>query len=235
MLIDLHTHTRPGSADSFLDPDELIELSRAAGLDGIVLSEHDHTWDREAVVALSRRHNFLVIPGLEVTTDRGHILVYGVHTFEEFMRQSGALADHVAQVRGAMVAPHPYRGHAPVDWRNQEAYERSLEQAMANSAYQRVHAIEVVNGHGSLEENRFSERVARGLGRPGTAGTDSHQKSDIGKAATYFERDIRDEHDLVREILAGRCWAVDRTGGNLTEFTERHVVPRSLASVSMHR
>ena len=35
--------------------------------------------------------------------------VYGVHPFEEFMRQSGALADHVAQVRGKLGEASPIR------------------------------------------------------------------------------------------------------------------------------
>ncbi|MFA7249408.1 MAG: PHP domain-containing protein [Dehalococcoidia bacterium] len=231
MLLDLHTHTRIGSPDSFLDPDELIERSKEAGLDGIVLSEHDMTWDREELQALARHHNFLVIPGLEVSTDRGHILAYGVAAFEEFMRQSDALADRVALVGGALVAAHPYREHAPLNWRDAEEYERAIAHAAASSAYRRVHAVEVLNGHGTLNDNEFSELVARRLGLPGTAGTDSHQRSDIGKAATYFERDIHDEHDLVREILAGRCWAVDLTAGSLTQDASRHSVPESLASV----
>lgn len=228
MLIDLHTHTKPGSPDSFLHPDELIERSKQAGLDAVVLSEHDVTWDPAAVQALARRHDFRIIPGLEVTTDGGHILVYGVHEFAHFMAKAGALADHVHRVSGAMVAAHPYRGHAPYNWRDAAEHERSLASAIAHPAYQRVHAVEVLNGHGTLLENEFSERVAAALGRPGTAGTDSHQTSDIGKAATYFEGDIRDEHDLVREILAGRCWAVDLTGGSLTENAARHRVPPDL-------
>ena len=54
MLIDLHTHTYPLSWDSRLSPDELVERSKAAGLDGIVLSEHDWAWDPDEVAALAR-------------------------------------------------------------------------------------------------------------------------------------------------------------------------------------
>ena len=46
-----------------------------------------------------------------------------------------------------------------------------------------------------------------------TAGTDSHAISDIGKCATYFEREIRDERDLIAELKATRFYSVDlRTG-----------------------
>ena len=77
MLIDLHTHTRPYSWDSYLAPDDLIERSRAAGLDGICLSEHDYLWDPDDVAALAKRHNYVVLPAIEINTDDGHILVYG--------------------------------------------------------------------------------------------------------------------------------------------------------------
>ena len=78
VLIDLHSHTRPISWDSFLTPDELVERGRDAGLDGIVFCEHDFCWDPEEVRALARRHSFLVLAGVEINTEDGHILVYGV-------------------------------------------------------------------------------------------------------------------------------------------------------------
>ncbi|SVD12573.1 uncharacterized protein METZ01_LOCUS365427, partial [marine metagenome] len=36
MLVDLHSHTWPRSHDSVLNPDDLIERAKKAGLDGIV-------------------------------------------------------------------------------------------------------------------------------------------------------------------------------------------------------
>jgi hypothetical protein len=46
----------------------------------------------------------------------------------------------------------------------------------------------------------------------GTAGTDSHSRSDIGRVATDFERDIRTVEELIEELKAGRFEAVDLTG-----------------------
>ena len=81
MLIDLHTHTHPLSHDSLLSPDELIEAAKAARLDGVCLTEHDFFWDPTEVAALRKRHNFLVIPGIEVNTEDGHIVVFGLDRF----------------------------------------------------------------------------------------------------------------------------------------------------------
>src|SRR3972149_583374 len=65
MLIDLHTHTRPLSHDSFLTPDDLIEAAKAAGLDAVCLTEHDFVWDPEAARDLARRHSFRITPAPE--------------------------------------------------------------------------------------------------------------------------------------------------------------------------
>ena len=202
-----------------------VERSKQSGLDAVVLSEHDAIWSPDAVRMLARRHNFKVLSGLEVSTEGGHILVYGLHRYADEMRQSDVLASHVRRASGVMVAAHPYRAFAPYDWRAREGIRQGLSRAEQNPAYRLVQAIEVVNGHGNPNENGFSQRLASLMGLPGTAGTDSHQASDIGKAATHFEREIRDEAELIEEIAAGRCWAVDLTRGSLTEDRTHHGLP----------
>src|SRR5690606_33130652 len=203
MLIDLHTHTHPRSWDSFLHPDELVQRSREAGLDMVVLSEHDWAWEPEAVRALAKRHNFPVIAGMEINTEDGHILVYGMHKYVFGMHRSHELAGHVDEVDGVMVAAHPYRRQAPWNWEKEQEYIDALDRAERNPAYRLVVGLEVVNGRGKVRENSFAERMAAQMGMPGTAGTDSHAVEDIGKCATYFERDIRTEAELIEELRAG--------------------------------
>ena len=228
MLIDLHTHTHPRSWDSYLTPDELVERSRAAGLDAIVLSEHDWAWEPEAVRALAKRHNFPVFAGIEINTEDGHMLVYGLHEYVFGMHRAHELAEHVERIDGVMVGAHPYRRQMPWHWDDEQEYLDALLRAQSNEAYRFVAALEVVNGRGTLRENGFSQQLAAAMGMPGTAGTDSHQRTDIGKTATYFEREVRDERGLIEEIRAGRIWAVDRTGGEVTEDGAHFAVPDDL-------
>jgi len=212
LLIDLHTHTRPLSWDSYLSPDDLIERSKQAGLDGICLSEHDYLWDPEDVATLAKRHNYLVLPAIEINTDDGHILVYGVTKYVYGMHRSHELARHVEEASGAMVAAHPYRRQMPWYMENERDYREALQRASQNPAYKYCAALEKVNGRGTVKENKFSADLCEFMEMPGTAGTDSHSRSDIGRCATNFERDIHDVAELIEELKAGRFEAVDLTG-----------------------
>lgn len=213
MLIDLHSHTWPRSHDSVLNPEDLIVRAKQAGLDGICFTEHDTVWEQSAVDELRAKHDFLILAGIEISTDDGHILVFGVDKYVFGMHRSRELAKHVEKVGGVMVAAHPYRRQMPWFSKNEDEYLASLEKASKNPAYEFVSAFEIQNGRGSDKENEFSHRLADLMNMPGTAGTDSHAISDIGKSATYFEREIRDERELIAELKAGRFEAMDlRTG-----------------------
>jgi predicted metal-dependent phosphoesterase TrpH len=213
MLIDLHTHTRPLSWDSFLTPDELIERSKAAGLDGICLSEHDYFWKPEDVAELAKRHSYLVLPAIEINTDDGHILAYGLEKYVYGMHRSHELAHYVEQADGALVAAHPYRRQMPWYIENEIDYEEALARGARNPAYRYCAALEVINGRGSAKENEYSRRLAEQMRMAGTAGSDAHARHDIGKCATFFERDVRDLEGLIEELKAGRFRAVDLSAG----------------------
>lgn len=213
MLIDLHSHTWPRSHDSVLNPEDLVVRAKQAGLDGICFTEHDTVWEQAAIDELRAKHDFLVLAGIEISTDDGHILVFGVDKYVFGMHRSRELAKHVEKVGGVMVAAHPYRRQMPWFSKNEDEYLASLEKASKNPAYEFVSAFEVQNGRGSDKENEFSHRLADLMNMPGTAGTDSHAISDIGKSATYFDREIRDERELIAELKAGRFHAVDLRSG----------------------
>ena len=213
MLVDLHTHTRPLSWDSYLEPDELVEQSKAAGLDGICLSEHDFFWKPEDVAELAERHDYLVLPAIEINTDDGHILAYGLDKYVYGMHRSHELAHHVEQAHGVMVAAHPYRRQMPWYTEQERDYEEALSRASRNQAYRYCAALEVINGRGNERENEFSRRLCELMGMRGTAGSDAHARLDIGRCATYFERDIASIEELIEELQAGRFRPIDLTLG----------------------
>jgi predicted metal-dependent phosphoesterase TrpH len=209
MLIDLHAHTWPRSHDSVLNPEDLIVRAKAAGLDAICFTEHDTVWDQKAIDELSAKHSFTVLAGVEISTDDGHILAFGIDRYVFGMHRARELAGYVEAADGVMVAAHPYRRQMPWFSRNDDEYLSALQKASQNPAYQYVAALEELNGRGSDKENEFSRRLREIMDLPGTGGTDSHAISDIGRCATYFEKDVRDERELIAELKAGRYHPVD--------------------------
>jgi predicted metal-dependent phosphoesterase TrpH len=204
VLIDLHTHTHPLSHDSLLTPDELIDRAKEAGLDGICLTEHDFFWEPETAADLAKRHDFLVIPGIEVNTEDGHIVVFGLERFVYGMHRIHELASLVADAGAIMIAAHPYRRQLPFELRHEGDWTAAVERAVANPAYAHVHAIESQNGRGSERENGFSAEIAARLKLPTVAASDAHERKDIGRCATEFERSITDLADLMEELSGGR-------------------------------
>lgn len=204
MLIDLHTHTHPLSYDSQLEPDDLIDVAKEAGLDGVCLTEHDFFWEREKARELARRHDFLVIPAVEVNTENGHVLVFGLEAYAYGMHRLHELAALVEAAGGASIASHPYRRQLPFELLREGDWSEAIERAAANPAYKHVHAIEAYNGRGTARQNAFSIELAERLGLPTTAGSDAHTAGDVGACATEFERAITGLDDLIAELKAGR-------------------------------
>src|SRR4051812_29255222 len=81
---DHHLHTSRHSPDSAIDPDELLARARAAGLDGVVITDHDFQWPADELAALAARADDLrVFSGAEVSAREGHFLVYGLPDLAE--------------------------------------------------------------------------------------------------------------------------------------------------------
>ena len=210
MLIDLHTHSYPHSDDSFMSVDELIEGSKSLGLDGICLTDHDTFWTDEQVRDLSSKHDFLVIPGCEINTEAGHVLVFGLNSYEFGMHKPGFLQASVERAEGVMIAAHPYRRRfieEPAE--KPEVREEMLERARGDGFFSMCQGIEALNGRGSAVQNDFSLDLGGRLKANMTAGSDAHKVEQIGTVATEFQRLVSCLKDLVRELREGRYQPVD--------------------------
>ena len=206
MLVDLHTHTSPASYDALQSTEELALEARGLGIDALCLTEHDAFWDPAKLRALSSRHRILLIPGCELNTDQGHFLAFGLTEYIFGMHKLPFLRRIVNKAGGVLVAAHPYRRRrkAPLNG----GPDQSLDRALREATFAHCDAMEGLNGRGSLEDNAFSEKLAKGLGLKTTGGSDSHQAGDLGTCATRFENVIWGLDDLIRELKGGRFEAL---------------------------
>jgi len=209
LSIDLHTHTSYGSVCGYMTPDELIQQARLVGLDGVCITEHNQLWDPRAIKKLREEHDFLVIGGVEVDTDCGDILVFGLHQSVSNVYAAEELRGMVDEEGGVMIAAHPFRNLIVQITSDIPGLGLSVEDAARRPVFRFVDAIEVYNGMTRGEETDFTMKVANRLNMKATAGSDAHAILGVGGCFTIFENTIRDERDLIAEIKRGRYQGVD--------------------------
>jgi len=205
MRIGLHIHTSPRSACSYLDPLELIQEARRLKLDGICLTEHQVLWDMDDVEKLAKEGGIKIFRGNEFTTNQGDILVFGFYKDIKELLMIQKLREEVKAAGGFMIAAHPFRGFKTFGIGQ---LQMTVEQACQRKALEFVDALEVGNGKLSPDENDMARKVSEKLDLPGTGGSDAHRVDEVGKWVTVFEKEIRDEHELVQALQAGRYTAV---------------------------
>jgi predicted metal-dependent phosphoesterase TrpH len=208
MKIDLHIHTAPRSACSYIDPLALVEEARRLKLDGICLTEHQVVWDSAEVDQLAADAGIRIFRGNEFTTNQGDILVFGYYEDIRELLIIQELRDKVAAAGGYMIAAHPFRGFKTFGIGQ---LQMTVEQACKRKVLEFVDAVEIGNGKLSPDENEMAGKVAEKLGLPGTGGSDAHRVDEIATWVTDFEKDIEDENELLQELHAGRFRAVRYT------------------------
>ena len=78
---DFHTHTH--ASDGIYPADILAGIAKAEGLDFIAITDHNTI---AGLLELNDNLDFLVIPGLEITFDKGHFNVFGLGGWHDWMR-----------------------------------------------------------------------------------------------------------------------------------------------------
>ncbi len=199
MIIDLHNHTIPLSQDSKLKPINLVEKISKLGIDGVCLTEHDAAWDATELQDIAASYGIVVIPGMEITTELGHVLVFGIDRYHPELASMKRLSEIADTEGAALVFAHPYRSSIYSNYwlRGNESY-RSVSFDFD------IHGVEVFNGRGSQAENEFSAHVAHALNIPGTGGSDAHHLVEIGQCVTQFKEDVMDLESLTASLRNGK-------------------------------
>jgi predicted metal-dependent phosphoesterase TrpH len=190
--VDLHTHTRFFHGHSELgrwfDPVGarlLGGMARFRGLDGVALTNHDYY--RDLTVGGG---DLVAIPGIEVTTSRGHLLVVGPDppTSSVAGELTPTEAVERAHERGcAAIVAHPFRN------------------STVRTADAEFDAIEV-NGKGT-ESLDWVRRLAGERGYPLVGGSDAHYPIEVARAFTCVDAEELTPESVVEAIRDGRVSA----------------------------
>jgi predicted metal-dependent phosphoesterase TrpH len=209
--LDLHTHSF-FSGDGVSSPEELITAARAKNLHGFAITDHNTC---EAVTYLLDKglmrkdgkpvDNFLIIPGVEITTAEGHLLCIGA-TLENPMKLKGKPAHDVCELihaAGALaVPPHPY-----------DLFRAGIRFSVLETLP--IDAIEVFNAATTLRRyNRYAFKYAQERGLPMTAASDAHHAAAVGTAYTIVNTDEFSVKGILTQLLKSN------------ELNETYLTPR---------
>ncbi len=209
---DLHLHTSHGSADSNLAPKDLIDRARMIGIGAVCITEHDNIWDVKEMSRAAADAGFVCLRGMEVTTELGHVGVFGVDQYVGGIYKLAGLRKVVDDCGGIMIANHPFRYKLDprfsfINSDNEPIDIEHPERAAKLEIIQMCDAVEVLNAACTEEENLFALKVARAAGLAEVAGSDSHSANSIGVVTTLLPEPLRNERDLIEAIRSRRTRA----------------------------
>ncbi|MEB3757868.1 MAG: PHP domain-containing protein [Desulfurococcales archaeon] len=188
------THCHTTSSDGRHPPDQVVLEANKKGLDFLAVT--DHNTFRGAVLAqravkLRGLEKPVVIPGNEVRTTKGDVLVLCEKPLSKIKKDPWDLRDLADENNCVMIAAHPYS---------------IIEPAVGDfirEAPELFDAIEVWNATNLPFLNSKAARVARELGKPGTAGSDAHVKEEIGSAYTLVYTDEGSVESFLEAVRKG--------------------------------
>lgn len=194
MRFDLHIHSNY-SPDSGLDVDDILKKAVKNGLDGIAICDHDTLTGsfhaRKRVIELNLP--LLVLPGVEVSTNRGHLIVLGVReNIPSGLDPKETIK--IAKLKGGVViAAHPFK-----------------IRSIGNVGGLDIDAIETFNSRCIFGENKKAQKMAIELKVPQVGGSDSHMLATIGSGYTEIDSQP-DEISVLNAIRKGKT----RPGGKV--------------------
>jgi predicted metal-dependent phosphoesterase TrpH len=206
--IDLHTHSF-FSGDGVSSPEELIAAARKKGLHGFAITDHntceavDYMLEKGFMREDGRAvDDFLIIPGVEVTTAEGHLLCIGATLPYLKGRPAREVCEIIHDRGGIAIPPHPY------DLFRAGIRFQTLETLP-------IDALEVFNAATTLRRyNRYAFKYAQVRGLPMTAASDAHHAAAVGTAYTIVNTDDFSVKGVLAQILKGN------------ELNQRYLTPK---------
>lgn len=206
--IDLHAHSF-FSGDGVSSPEELIAGAREKGLHGFAITDHN-TCDAVAYMidkGLMREDgqpvdDFLIVPGVEVTTAEGHLLCIGATLPYLKGKPAREVCEIIHDRGGLAIPPHPY------DLFRAGIRFHTLETLP-------IDALEVFNAATTLRRyNTYAFKYAQVRKLPMTAASDAHHYAAVGTAYTILNTEDFSVKGILEQIVKG------------TELNQHYMTPK---------
>jgi predicted metal-dependent phosphoesterase TrpH len=176
------------SYDGLITPEELIRYAKKRGLDGVAITDHDTI---EGALKIMREKDFLIIPGIEVSSLNGHVVGLNVYEVVPKGLSVEETIDKIHDAGGIAVACHPIT---------------FFKHNLGTHVNAKFDAVEVINASAfpfkySVERSR---EFAQNLGVAQVAGSDAHYGPEIGYAYTVVDAEPKIT-SIIEFLAKGFC------------------------------
>lgn len=195
--LDPHVHSR-ASHDGCETVDRILQHASEIGLDAIAITDHDTIEASLRAAALAPTYGLIGIPGVEISTQDGHLLGLGIETMPETGRPFEDTVRAIRERGGVAIVPHPFQ---------------RIRHGVRKRNLTDCDAIEVYNawllaGY----RNRRARTFAARRDYPGVAGSDAHSILTLGRAYTELQLDEKRTIDGTAIVAAIRDGPLDVYG-----------------------
>ncbi|MGB8780661.1 MAG: CehA/McbA family metallohydrolase [Candidatus Bathyarchaeia archaeon] len=187
LKIDLHVHTIY-SVDSLITPKEVAYYAKKRGVDGVAVTDHDRL---DSALRMSKEKDFLILPGMEITSSDGHILALNIQDPVARGLTAEETVDRIHNAGGITIACHP---------------GAMFKGSLGNHTTSMFDAVEVINSSAIPFRHsvKRGEQIASRLKIARVAGSDAHYGPEIGCAYTLIDAEP-DIDDIVNAIKRKQC------------------------------
>lgn len=217
LKLDLHIHSQY-SEDGVGSPKEIIKILKKKGLNGMAITDHNNIEGSLNSIKVAPR-DFIVIPGVEISTLDGHIIALNVK--ENIQRELSVeeTIDKINDLGGTPIVPHLFRNLS------------GIKKNKFKKIRTKISAIEVFNSCSVPQTNLKTVKLAREFNLGGTGGSDSHEPIYVGDGYTIVNSTDSSIDSIISEINKKKTWGEgkvlpldyrsDRMVNSVKQFFER--------------
>ena len=197
LKLDLHLHSEY-SADGMGSPEEIIKILKKKGLDGMAITDHNNIEGSLKALKIAP-NDFIVIPGVEISTSDGHIIALNVR--ENIQRELSVeeTVEKILDLGGITIVPHLYRNMSGINKDNLMKIKSKIS------------VIEVFNSCSVPLTNLKIAKLAKELNLGGTGGSDSHDPKYVGWGYTTIDTTDLNVDSILTEIKKHKTWGEGET------------------------
>jgi predicted metal-dependent phosphoesterase TrpH len=206
---DFHTHSF-FSTDASSSPEQLVEVAKSRGLSGIAITDHNDSQSLRYCIqnGLMREDglpvdDFLVFPGVEVSTADGHLLCIGSTIPDRRGASALQVAEEIRARGGIPIPPHPF-----------DRWRASISPKIMDQM--QLEVLEVFNA--AVLRKKYNQQahmyaMTRSLGM--VAGSDAHHQTTVGTCWTALDLESLSVASVLSQLPKSA-----QIGGHYSPFLE---------------